>query len=99
MSIPNDPGLIPEIHLSETVEPSVYDCQTFQTHQILAELPDGHQLVQSYDGWLYSQRMVTDNHGNYDCDVHGMFAFARHLGESDEELIERWKYEAMRGVC
>lgn len=92
-------GLSPEIDLSCTSHISAYDVALHAPREVLVRLPDGHQLVRSLDGWLYSMRMVTDSHGREKSDKHGSFCFMRHLGETDDELIKRWRHEAQRGAC
>lgn len=77
---------------------SGYDCPSHDSAVVVATTPDGHQLLRATDGTLYSRRVVALADGTSTGDVHGWRGVARHVGETDRQLVDRWRGEVERGV-
>lgn len=85
----------PEIHFAKEQTRGAYDGPSHHSSEVISVLPDGHQLSRSFDGTIVSRRVIgNDKLGATVCDAHGRRVIVRHVGETDQQLITRWK----RGV-
>ena len=76
---------------------SGWDGTAHDSAVLVATTPDGHQLLRAVDGLLYSRRVVARADGSTTGDVHGWRGVARHVGETDRQLVDRWRGEVERG--
>lgn len=89
---PQEAGHAAEIRLSERDGRSAYDGPVRPAHEVVAETADGHALMRSVTGGLYSARMVDGAP-----DSHGLRLVVPHVGETERQLMDRWVRACERG--
>lgn len=81
---------VTQIDLGDPTQRGAYDGEHHPPYVVVDELQDGHQLVRSMNGALFSRRLIHRSDGSTTGDSHGRREITRHMGETDGQLIERW---------